>query len=105
MVSALDIVKAHRFVLLAKSWCPDVKYASNVFKKYHVYDKLHVIELDKMPANEALKLEGEFTQLSGRKWVPSIFVDGKYWGNEVSLSQLESQEGTEKAFRAIGLLM
>lgn len=104
MPSAAEIVKAHRFVLLAKSWCPDVRYASNVFKKYSVYDKLHVIELDKMNPTEALKLEGEFTKLSGRKWVPSIFVGGQYWGNEGDLSKLESLDQTEKAFKDIGLL-
>lgn len=101
MVSASEIVKAHRFVLLAKSWCPDVKYTSNVFKKYNVYDKFYVIELDKMPANEALKLEGEFTQLSGRKWVPSIFIDGKYWGNEATLYKLESLDETEGVLKQL----
>lgn len=101
MVSAAEIVKNHRFVLLAKSWCPDVKYARSVFEKYGVLNRFHIIELDKLPSNEAATLESEFTALSGRKWVPSIFVDGAFWGNEKTLSDLESHDKTAAVFASL----
>jgi glutaredoxin 3 len=104
MVSALDLIKEHRFLMLSKSWCPDCHYAIRVFNKYNVLNKIHLVELDKMNANEALKLEKEFTQISGRKWVPSLFFNGKFWGNEATLNELESTYKTEETFKSEGLL-
>lgn len=104
MSSAAAIVKNHQFVMLSKSWCPDCHYAIAVFNKYKVLPKVHLVELDKMNPNEALKLEKEFTALSGRKWVPSIFFNGKFWGNEADLSKLESTDKTEQVFKSEGLI-
>lgn len=103
MVTAGELVKKHRYLMLSKSWCPDCHYAQRVFEKYKVYGKVHVVELDKLETGEAARLEKEFTVLSGRKWVPSIFVDGKFWGNEQTLAQHESHDTTAVAFREIGL--
>lgn len=104
MVTAQELIKAHKFLMLSKSWCPDCHYAIAVFKKYQVLNKVHLVELDKMNESVALKLEKEFTEISGRKWVPSIFVNGKFWGNEQTLSSLESTDKTESLFKEIGLL-
>ncbi len=104
MVSALDLVKQHRFLMLSKSWCPDCHYAIRIFQKYHVMEKVHLVELDKMNSTEALKLEKEFTAISGRKWVPSLFFNGKFWGNESTLNGLESSDKTETAFKEADLL-
>lgn len=104
MVTAQELIKAHKFLMLSKSWCPDCHYAINVFNKYNILDKIYLVELDKMNAKEALVLEKEFTAISGRKWVPSIFVNGKFWGNEQTLNTLESTDKTQSEFKAIGLL-
>lgn len=104
MVSAKDLIKKYPYLMLSKSWCPDCHYAVRIFQKYDVLSKVHIIELDKMNAKEAMELEKEFTAVSGRKWVPSLFFNGKFWGNEADLSRLESMEKTKAAFEQEGLI-
>lgn len=104
MSCAADLVKQHRFLMLSKSWCSDCHYAINIFKKYNVLDKIYLLELDKMNTVESLKLEKEFTAISGRKWVPSLFFNNKFWGNETFLKKLESLDQTEAEFKKVGLL-
>ncbi|VEU19391.1 DEKNAAC100896 [Brettanomyces naardenensis] len=99
-----DLIKEHRFLMSSKSWCPDCKYAKAIFDKYKVLDKVYTIELDKIDPREADVLEKQFTAISGRKWVPTIFFDGKVFGTEQTLKQLESRDSTEKAFKDAGLL-
>ncbi|KAG7700021.1 hypothetical protein KL930_000708 [Ogataea haglerorum] len=98
MASAQDLVKQHRFLMLSKSWCPDCHYAIAVFKKYKVLDKITLVELDKMPPKEAAELEKQFTALSGRKWVPTIFFNGAVFGTEQTLKELESRDLLPSAF-------
>lgn len=104
MIRAVDLIKQHRFLMLSKSWCPDCHYAINVFNKYSVLDKIYLVELDKMPSNEALKLEKEFTEISGRKWVPSLFFNNEFWGNEGTLKEYESLDQTRAEFKKVGLI-
>lgn len=104
MSRAADLIKQHRFLMLSKSWCPDCHYAINVFKKYNVLDKVYLVELDKMNQQESLSLEKEFTAISGRKWVPSLFFNNKFWGNEGTLKKLESLDQTEAEFKKAGLV-
>ncbi|KAG7864113.1 hypothetical protein KL919_000141 [Ogataea angusta] len=94
MVSAQELVKQHRFLMLSKSWCPDCHYAIAVFKKYNVLDKIALVELDKMPANQATELEKQFTAISGRKWVPTIFFNGEVFGTEQTLKELDPSDRT-----------
>ncbi|GMG38503.1 unnamed protein product [Ambrosiozyma monospora] len=101
---AQQLIKANKFLMLSKSWCPDCHYAIRIFEKYHVLNKVKLVELDKMNQKEALELEKEFTAISGRKWVPTIFFNGKVFGTEQTLKQLESQDATEKTFKENGLL-
>ncbi|GMM36035.1 glutathione-disulfide reductase [Saccharomycopsis crataegensis] len=91
---AKDLLAKHPYFLLAKSWCPDVKYAINTLKEHKKYDGyFYAYELDKLPDQaEAYRIEQAFTELAGRKWVPSIFVNGQYWGTEQDLKVLRSQD-------------
>lgn len=80
--------------MLSKSWCPDCHYTYEIWDKYNVRDKVHIVELDKFEdQKEAEELENAFTQISGRKWVPSIFFNGKLLGTEEDLKRW-SKEGT-----------
>ncbi|KAH3664620.1 uncharacterized protein OGAPODRAFT_9019 [Ogataea polymorpha] len=103
MATAQELVKQHRFLMLSKSWCPDCHYAIAVFKKYNVLDKITLVELDKMPPKEAGELEKQFTALSGRKWVPTIFFNGEVFGTEQTLKELESRDMLPGAFEKAGL--
>ncbi|ODV83777.1 hypothetical protein CANARDRAFT_29761 [[Candida] arabinofermentans NRRL YB-2248] len=101
---AQKLINENKYLMLSKSWCPDCHYAIAIFKKYKVADKIKLIELDKMAPQEALALEKEFTAISGRKWVPTIFFNGENFGTEGTLKQLESLDSTEQAFKKAGLL-
>ncbi|CDK24763.1 unnamed protein product [Kuraishia capsulata CBS 1993] len=101
---AHSLISQHQFLMLSKSWCPDCHYAIAIFKKYGVLDKVHILELDKLEESEASQLEKAFTQISGRKWVPTIFANGEKFGTEEDLKRLESYDSTEEEFRKIGLL-
>lgn len=103
MSSALELIKNHRFLMLSKSWCPDCHQAIRFFENYGVLPKVHVVELDKMEESAATKLEAEFTAISGRKWVPSLFFNGSFWGNEETLAELEKKGGMDTAFTDAGL--
>ena len=83
----------------------DSHYTYRVWDQYNVRDKVHIIELDKFAdEEEATKLEAAFTQISGRKWVPTIFFNGKRWGNEEDLKRLEKEGKLEQAFKDAKLI-
>lgn len=105
MVKATDYLKNNRFFMISKSWCPDCHYAQAIWKKYGVSSKVTVLELDKLEdQKKATELEKEFTALSGRKWVPTIWFNGEVFGTEQTLKQLESLDQTEEVFKKAGLL-
>ena len=104
MGKAAELIKANKYFMSSKSWCPDCKYAKAIFQKYGVLDKVKVVELDKIDPKEAESLEKEITAIVGRKWVPTIFFNGKEFGTEETLKKLESHDQTKKAFEEAGLL-
>lgn len=102
---ATQLIEENQFLMLSKSWCPDCHYTYSIWKKYGVFDKIKIIELDKFEnQKEALDLELAFTKISGRKWVPTIFFNKQRFGTEEDLKKLESLDQTEQVFRKAGLL-
>lgn len=102
---AMNLIKDHRFLMISKSWCPDCHYVYKIWDKCGVKDKVHIIEFDKFEnQNEALELEKAFTEISGRKWVPTLFFNQKRFGTEADLKDLVKQGLLEKKFKQEGLL-
>ncbi|CAK7897070.1 glutaredoxin-1 [[Candida] anglica] len=102
---AQALIDKHPFLMLSKSWCPDCHYAYRVWDQFKVTDKVHVIELDKMDnQSEAIELEKGFTHIAGRKWVPTIFFNGKVWGTEQDLKRLASEDKLEESFKKENLI-
>jgi len=102
---AQAFIDKNRFFMISKSWCPDCVYTENIWKKYGVSSKVEILELDKMPdQKDAAELEKAFTEIAGRKWVPTIWFNGSRFGTEQDLKRLESQDATEKEFKSAGLL-
>lgn len=80
--------------MISKSWCPDCHCVYGIWDSFGVRDKIHIIELDKLEnKNDALELEDEFTVMTGRKWVPTIFFNGRYLGTEADLKMWD-ENGT-----------
>ena len=88
LAKAKQILQDHPFVMLSKLWCPDCVYANNVWSSYGVKEKIHLIEL-----------EAAFTEISGRKWVPTIFFHGKKLGTEQDLKNWSADGTLDSVFR------
>ncbi|CUM64568.1 uncharacterized protein PRCAT00002175001 [Priceomyces carsonii] len=98
MVSAAFRKKAENYIslnpylMISKSWCPDCHYAYRIWERYNARDKVYIIELDKFEdVEEAKQLEEAFAEIAGRKWVPTIFFNGKVFGTEEDLKRLENE--------------
>lgn len=103
---AKNLIAEHPYLMLSKSWCPDCHYVYNLFQNLGIYDKLHIIELDKFQdQQDATALETAFTEIVGKKWVPLLFFKGKYWGTEQDLKKLREQGQLESEFKKLGLLV
>lgn len=97
---AQKLIKENQFLVLSKTWCPDCHYVHNLFAQLGVTSKVHVIELDKLEDQEdAGKLEAAFTEIAGRKWVPTIFFNGKRFGTEQDLKQLKASGDLETVLK------
>lgn len=102
---ALNLIKNHQFLMISKSWCPDCHYVYRIWEKFGVQNKVHIIEFDKFEnQEEALQLEKAFTEIAGRKWVPTLFFNQKRFGTEAELKVLAKQGALEEKFREEGLL-
>ncbi|KAI5950230.1 hypothetical protein KGF54_005187 [Candida jiufengensis] len=102
---ATTLIKTHKYLMVSKSWCPDCHYIYNLFTKLNILEKLYIIELDKFTNTEkADKLESEFNSIVGKKWVPQLFFNGKYWGNESTCKELVKSDKLKEEFKKVGLL-
>ncbi|ODQ82967.1 hypothetical protein BABINDRAFT_5851 [Babjeviella inositovora NRRL Y-12698] len=99
------LIADNPFLMLSKSWCPDCHYTYKIWDEFGVRDKVHIIELDKFAdQTEAAELEKAFTEVSGRKWVPTIWFNGERFGTEQDLKQLEKTGELESAFKSAKLI-
>lgn len=97
---AEKLIAENPYLMLSKSWCPDCHYVEKIWNDYNVFNKIHIIELDKFEdQDEAIKLEAAFTEISGRKWVPSLFFNGKFFGNEQDIKNWKSEGKLDKIFQ------
>jgi glutaredoxin 3 len=102
---AKDLISKHQFLMLSKSWCPDCHYVYKVWDEYNVGSKVHIIELDKFEdQDDAVKLEQAFTEISGRKWVPTLFFNGKRFGTEQDLKALKENGKLTQVFKGEKLI-
>jgi glutaredoxin len=102
---AQEYISSHEYFQLSKSWCPDCHYTYALWKRYHVTNKVFILELDKLAdQNEARELEKAFTALAGRKWVPFIWIKGEPFGTEQDLKRLDSLDKLDDWFSSVGLV-
>lgn len=103
--NAERLIENNSYLMLSKSWCPDCHFVYRIWDEYGVRDKIHIIELDKMENQEEAKLlEQAFTQISGRKWVPTVFFKGKKLGTEQDIKLWELNGTLRNVFALYGLV-
>lgn len=101
---AKELIANNKYLMLSKTWCPDCQYAYSIFDKFGVKGKVHIIELDKFEdQTEADNLQSGFTEIVGRKWVPSIFFNGEVF-DESDLKKMVASEELEQFFRKHGII-
>lgn len=102
---ASQIIASHQFLMISKSWCPDCHYVYKIWEKFNVASKIFIIELDKFENEKvASRLENEFTAISGRRWVPTMFFNGKLLGTDADLKKWEQGNSLREHFQKAGLL-
>lgn len=100
LTKAQEYITNNPYFFISKSWCPDCHYLERVLSENGLRSKFTVLELDKMAdQSEAHRLELAFTELAGRKWVPTIWKQGQVWGTEKDVQVLERQ-GNDKVKEA-----
>lgn len=102
---AQSILRAHRFVQLTAGWCPDCVYANSIWKKYGVLDKVYLFDISKLPTREeGNAYRDAFHEISGIRWLPTIFVNGTKWGTEADLRRLDKEGKLVDELKKVGLL-
>ncbi|ODQ67878.1 thioredoxin-like protein [Nadsonia fulvescens var. elongata DSM 6958] len=101
---AQKLIADNDFLMISKSWCPDCVYAHRVWKDVGVADKVHLVELDKLPGVEGPELQKAFLELTNQNTVPNIFFKRKHMGGEVQLEKMEKSGQLIKELKAAQLL-
>ncbi|KAI5282801.1 hypothetical protein KEM54_002577, partial [Ascosphaera aggregata] len=100
------LIAEHRFFQLSANWCPDCVYANALWDRLGVKDKIHIYDIGDMPKPEQERWRGAFLELIGSRNLPTIVIDGKFWGTESRLHELENKgdNALENELKLVGLL-
>ncbi|KAK8900989.1 hypothetical protein QC760_010448 [Botrytis cinerea] len=86
------ILKKSPIIIFSKSYCPHSKRAKDILlEKYRIDPLPYVVELDKHPLGG--KLQGRLNQLTGRRTVPNVLVNGVSIGGGDDVAELD-EKGT-----------
>ena len=101
---AKDMVANNRLFQFSASWCPDCVYARSIWNKYHVENQIHVFDIGSLDKEIQAKWRDAFEEVLGGRNLPTIVVDGKVWGTETRLHEVEdngslSDELTKMGFK------
>lgn len=99
-----DLVKAHKFLQFSASWCPDCVYANSIWKKFGVENKIHIFDIGSLPASEQQQWRNAFQVATGSRNLPTIIVNGSFWGTESELHRFESKGTLQQELTKIGIL-
>lgn len=104
--AARALIAEHRFFQLSANWCPDCVYANALWERLGVKDKIHVFDIGDMPKPEQESWRGAFLEIVGSRNLPTIVIDGKFWGTETRLHELENKgdDALKGELKLVGLL-
>ncbi|AJV60311.1 ADE_G0037860.mRNA.1.CDS.1 [Saccharomyces cerevisiae] len=104
VTKAEEMIKSHPYFQLSASWCPDCVFANSIWNKLNVQDKVFVFDIGSLPRNEQEKWRIAFQKVVGSRNLPTIVVNGKFWGTESQLHRFEAKGTLEEELTKIGLL-
>ncbi|KAH9886787.1 glutaredoxin [Xylariomycetidae sp. FL2044] len=95
------IFKKSPVIIFSKSYCPFSKRAKGVLlEKYTIEPAPYVVELDEHPLGK--QLQARLGEMTGRKTVPNILINGKSVGGSDEIAELDSRKTLIDKFKSMG---
>jgi glutaredoxin len=86
-------------VIFSKSYCPYSKRAKGILlEKYVINPEPYVVELDEHP--QGAKIQSQLAEMTGRKTVPNIMINGKSIGGSDEIAAFDNQKTLADTIRA-----
>lgn len=99
---AKEMISAHRLFQFSANWCPDCDYALSIWNKFNVRDQIHVFDIGSMDKDIQSKWRDAFQEVTGIRNLPTIVVDGKVWGTESKLHEVEDNGTLQSELTQMG---
>ncbi|KAL1592542.1 hypothetical protein SLS59_009634 [Nothophoma quercina] len=95
------ILKKSPVIIFSKSYCPFSKRAKHILlEKYSITPTPYVVELDEHPLGA--KLQDTLAQMTGRRTVPNVLVQGKSIGGGDDMQELDETDKLIDTFKSLG---
>ena len=88
-------------IVFSKSYCPYSRRAKGILlEKYTINPAPFVVELDQHPLGQ--KLQAKLGELTGRRTVPNILVNGVSIGGGDDIAELDTNKGLTEKIKEVG---
>lgn len=88
-------------IIFSKSYCPFSKRAKGLLlEKYSITPEPYVVELDIHPLGKPI--QDKLGQMTGRKTVPNIMINGKSIGGSDDIALMDSNHELVSTIRTLG---
>ncbi|KAJ8058257.1 hypothetical protein OCU04_012451 [Sclerotinia nivalis] len=95
------ILKKSPIIIFSKSYCPHSRRAKTILlEKYSIDPLPYVIELDQHPLGG--KLQARLAQLTGRRTVPNVLINGVSIGGGDDVAELHAKKNLEEKVKDLG---
>ena len=101
----LDIVKKYPVLMFSLSWCPECKHSLELLHRIGLDadTDLHIIDLDDYKGISP-KIRQHMKQLTGRRSVPNLFIEGGFIGGYKSTYELHERDELVPKLHKVGAL-
>ncbi|KAF9694716.1 hypothetical protein EKO04_007693 [Ascochyta lentis] len=95
------ILKKSPIIIFSKSYCPFSARAKHILlAKYTITPAPYVVELDQHPLGA--KLQDTLAQMTGRRTVPNVLIQGKSIGGGDDMQELDDEDKLVETFKKLG---
>ncbi|ESZ91856.1 hypothetical protein SBOR_7762 [Sclerotinia borealis F-4128] len=95
------ILKKSPIIIFSKSYCPHSQRAKTILLEHYTIDPLpYVVELDEHPIGG--KLQARLAQLTGRRTVPNVLINGVSIGGGDDVAELEQKQTLAEKVKDLG---
>ncbi|KAJ4349232.1 hypothetical protein N0V95_004768 [Ascochyta clinopodiicola] len=95
------ILKKSPIIIFSKSYCPFSARAKHILlAKYTITPAPYVVELDLHPLGP--KLQDTLAQMTGRRTVPNVLIQGKSIGGGDDMQDLDDSDKLIETFKSLG---